>query len=150
MRGKRMIRTYNDMLLDNGIASDFDSFHQFILFFIISSFLQQVFKYLLYSTKSFVYVSKLRTFPSKHVLSLWYDQTNLKVTFHFRKTKGMIEGKRRRGCWRTRWLDNITDSMDVSLMWTPGDGEGQGSLVSMGLQKSQTQLNNWTTTTNTV
>ena len=65
-----MIRTYNDMLLDNGIASDFDSFHQFILFFIISSFLQQVFKYLLYSTKSFVYVSKLRTFPSKHVLSL--------------------------------------------------------------------------------
>ena len=27
---------------------------------------------------------------------------------------GKIEGKRRRGCWRMRWLDNITDSLDVS------------------------------------
>ena len=27
---------------------------------------------------------------------------------------GKIEGKRRRGCQRMRWLDNITDSMDMS------------------------------------
>ena len=26
-----------------------------------------------------------------------------------------IEGKRRRGCQRMRWLDSITDSTDVSL-----------------------------------
>ena len=28
---------------------------------------------------------------------------------------GKIEGKRRRGRLRTRWLDGITDSMDMSL-----------------------------------
>ena len=28
---------------------------------------------------------------------------------------GKIEGKRRRGWQRMRWLDNITDSMDMSL-----------------------------------
>ena len=29
--------------------------------------------------------------------------------------KGKIEGKRRRGQQRMRWLDSITDSMDMSL-----------------------------------
>ena len=41
---------------------------------------------------------------------------------------GGIEGRRRRGWQRMRWLDGITDSMDESE-WTPGDGDGQGGLA---------------------
>ena len=43
---------------------------------------------------------------------------------------GKVEGRRRRGQQRTRWLDGITDSMDVfEFEQTSGDSEGQGSLA---------------------
>ena len=41
---------------------------------------------------------------------------------------GKIEG-RRRGWQRMRWLDGITDSMDMEFEQAPGDGEGQRSLL---------------------
>ena len=72
---------------------------------------------------------------------------SLEKTLKVRK----IEGRRRKGQQRIRWLDGITDSMDsnsVEFEQAPGDGEGQGSLaccvLPWGCKKSNMskQLNN--------
>ena len=48
---------------------------------------------------------------------------------------GKIEGRRRRGQQRMRWLDGITDSMDIEFEQALGVGDGQRSLAWMGSQK---------------
>ena len=81
-------------------------------------------------------------------LNLQYFGHLMRRADSFEKTlmMGKIEGRRRRGRQRMRWLDGINDSMDMSLskLWSWWWTGKPAVLQVQGVAKNRTWLSDWT------